>query len=329
VQLPSGSHLVATHLQVGPDRNRLARSIRSPTMAQDAALGCVLSGVGSGATVTRGLHEMNEGARAMDFRFPSIDLPWARKTPLQQIQSDVQKKADKLALPKIRGEDISAVIDDTAKAVGEGVGVVASQVADTAGQLARDASKVSAKAGKRGRERGRELSRDLAAAGEEGIKTLASDLRALGNEIKSYRITREKPSSNMLPGVALLGGLGSGMAAMYFFDPDQGRRRRALFRDQMVKWSRIAQRNINGQLKDLQNRTMGMSHELRSAIDETTGRAAEARAMADETASGVTASPYQGMEGMQAHTLGSDIEMPSDIDMPEAREGQPDLSRRS
>lgn len=52
-----------------------------------------------------------------------------------------------------------------------------------------------------------------------------------------------------------------GALAMYYFDPEQGRRRRALVRDQLVHLRTKARKEVVGQAKDLRNRAQGMAAE--------------------------------------------------------------------
>ncbi len=59
--------------------------------------------------------------------------------------------------------------------------------------------------------------------------------------------------------------LGLGAAAMYLLDPEQGRRRRALARDQMTKAQRVIRERASGVARDLRNRTYGTAAEARRA----------------------------------------------------------------
>lgn len=72
---------------------------------------------------------------------------------------------------------------------------------------------------------------DLAAAGRavgDGVDALTRRLDDLGNEVRSIRVVRgPEPRVGPAAGVALLGGLGAGMALMYFLDPRVGAARRA------------------------------------------------------------------------------------------------------
>jgi hypothetical protein len=55
----------------------------------------------------------------------------------------------------------------------------------------------------------------------------------------------------------LLRGALAGAAAAYFFDPDVGRRRRALVRDQLVHWYTVLRQDLSAELRDVSNRARG------------------------------------------------------------------------
>lgn len=76
-----------------------------------------------------------------------------------------------------------------------------------------------------------------------------------------------------MSGVTLLGGFSAGIALMYFLDPEQGKRRRALFRDQLNKWLRIGSRTAAGTARNLRNRSAGVLHDTRAAAAGLTGDA--------------------------------------------------------
>jgi hypothetical protein len=69
-----------------------------------------------------------------------------------------------------------------------------------------------------------------------------------------------------------LGAFGIGAAAMYFFDPVSGRRRRALARDQLVHARHEIGEYADGTAKDLRNRAYGMVAEARGMIERRTGQ---------------------------------------------------------
>ncbi len=57
-----------------------------------------------------------------------------------------------------------------------------------------------------------------------------------------------------------IAGLALGAAGMYLFDPEQGRRRRALVRDQAASRTRRLRRSAQGTWHDLRNRARGARH---------------------------------------------------------------------
>ena len=112
----------------------------------------------------------------------------------------------------------------------------------------------------------------IAASGRKSMSDLGHDVQSLGDELKHVRVTTEPRRSgpDLMPGIALLGGFGAGIALMYFFDPEQGNRRRALLRDQVNKWTRIGRETAEGKAKDFRNRTIGVMHEARKAAEGAT-----------------------------------------------------------
>jgi hypothetical protein len=69
----------------------------------------------------------------------------------------------------------------------------------------------------------------------------------------------------------LLCGVAAGAALMYFFDPDRGRRRRALLRDKAVGMSNDLGEAATGAARDLRNRAQGVVAEAGSALGVTGG----------------------------------------------------------
>ena len=62
---------------------------------------------------------------------------------------------------------------------------------------------------------------------------------------------------------AMIRGGGVGAAAMYFLDPDSGRRRRALVRDQLEHWATVVREEITTEMRDVQHRTQGAAAKVR------------------------------------------------------------------
>ena len=68
----------------------------------------------------------------------------------------------------------------------------------------------------------------------------------------------------MNKGVALVGGVGLGAALMYIFDPDRGKRRRALIRDKVEAAGNKANDLAGKMSRDLRNRAHGIAAETKS-----------------------------------------------------------------
>ena len=71
---------------------------------------------------------------------------------------------------------------------------------------------------------------------------------------------KESTSLGLISGTLLGGGL------MYLADPDRGRRRRAMVRDQMVNGARLAGDAVDKGIRDMRNRARGLVFEARDAI---------------------------------------------------------------
>jgi hypothetical protein len=63
---------------------------------------------------------------------------------------------------------------------------------------------------------------------------------------------------------AFVTGLALGVGFMYFFDPRDGRRRRAIARDQMLSWARQAEILAEKKARHISNRAHGLAHEARA-----------------------------------------------------------------
>ena len=66
----------------------------------------------------------------------------------------------------------------------------------------------------------------------------------------------------------VLGGLGAGALLMFFFDPQQGRRRRALVRDKAVKVKNKTADVIEKRSRDLSNRAQGVIAQTKNALSK-------------------------------------------------------------
>jgi hypothetical protein len=73
----------------------------------------------------------------------------------------------------------------------------------------------------------------------------------------------------------LLGGVALGAGLMYILDPDRGRRRRALLRDQLVSASNKASDAVGKTSRDLSNRAQGVIAETSKALGLREAKAPE------------------------------------------------------
>jgi len=92
-----------------------------------------------------------------------------------------------------------------------------------------------------------ELLKAVIAAGTalalSGRQTIARDLRKVRPANAPAQTRRD-----FRPGISFLAGFGAGLAAMYFFDPDEGRRRRNMIRDRLTA---LARRTRQGEVQDV------------------------------------------------------------------------------
>jgi hypothetical protein len=91
--------------------------------------------------------------------------------------------------------------------------------------------------------------------------------------------------------VRVLGALGIGALAMYFFDPVSGRRRRALLRDQMVHSQKEITDYAEGTAKDLRNRAYGLAAEARGLVERRMGQRRQGSQMPVDQSSQVDIEP--------------------------------------
>jgi gas vesicle protein len=66
--------------------------------------------------------------------------------------------------------------------------------------------------------------------------------------------------------LAAIAGAAVGALAMYIFDPDSGRRRRALARDKAVRYANETAESVQTTARDLRNRATGLAHEAAGAV---------------------------------------------------------------
>ncbi|MDQ3871285.1 MAG: hypothetical protein M3301_06695, partial [Chloroflexota bacterium] len=90
------------------------------------------------------------------------------------------------------------------------------------------------------------------------------DLERLGRQLRERVQPKPQPDPAATT-AALLAGIGIGAAAMYLLDPDQGGRRRALIRDQLMKARRVTTETVQRRSRDMGHRAEGTAAEMRPA----------------------------------------------------------------
>ena len=68
--------------------------------------------------------------------------------------------------------------------------------------------------------------------------------------------------------IAFFTGLGVGAGVMYMLDPDRGKRRRALVRDQMIHVSNTSREALRKASRDLRNRAVGVVAETKALFGD-------------------------------------------------------------
>ncbi|MEO6349076.1 MAG: hypothetical protein ABIP53_00295 [Candidatus Limnocylindrales bacterium] len=216
----------------------------------------------------------------------AINMPWTSRkassngwsAPIEDVKQQIGQHLDHLA--------------QVAAQVGRDVAEQAVQVTQDAGSQAAGAAKdLSGQAVKAGQSAGaqatgvaKEIPVGAAALAQQALKGASQ----LGKDLRSIRVTREPAPAqrgpDVMPGIALLAGIGGGLAAMYFFDPERGPRRRLLLREQLTKWTRMGQQAASSKAADLRSRTAELANEAKKAVGNVTEAADEAVSEADTIA---------------------------------------------
>jgi gas vesicle protein len=89
-------------------------------------------------------------------------------------------------------------------------------------------------------------------------------VRESAEDVRDRIQGRQEPDRGVST-AALLAGVGIGAAAMYLLDPEEGRRRRALLRDQLMKAQRVTSEAMETRSRDMANRASGVAAETRAA----------------------------------------------------------------
>ena len=164
---------------------------------------------------------------------------------LDEIWKTLSNEADRLA--EVRGA--------FGREASGTVGKIAEESVSSASKLSHDAVSQAAKIGSDATDKASSAAKDpvgattsfgqslvrgiadvgaaLASSSKQTAKDLSKDANTVARDLRKVRITTEPKQTkpDTLPGITLLAGFGTGIALMYFFDPERGRRRRTMLRD--------------------------------------------------------------------------------------------------
>ncbi len=202
----------------------------------------------------------------------NLTMPWNSTkqptngwtAPIEDVKQQIGQQIDHIAQVAAQvGRDVAQGATNITQDAG-------SQAAGVARDLGTQAVKVTQDAGTQAAA----VARDVPIGASSLVRQAMRNAAQIGREIRSIRVTREPAPAqrgpDVLPGIALLAGIGGGLALMFFFDPERGRRRRGLLRDQLAKWTRIGRESATGKAKDVRNRTVGVMDEARKVVTSRT-----------------------------------------------------------
>jgi hypothetical protein len=213
----------------------------------------------------------------------NFQMPWTTKAPtnswsapIEDVKQQIGQHVEHLAEVAAQvGRDVAQQAAQVSRDVAQQAAHVTQDAGSQAATVARDLTGQAVKATQSAGVQTVAAARDVPAGASSLAQQALRGASQLGRELRMLRVTREPASQprgpDVMPGIALLAGVGGGLALMYFWDPEQGRRRRALFRDQLNKWTRIGQKTASGKAADLRNRTVGLAHEARKAVSNVGG----------------------------------------------------------
>jgi hypothetical protein len=167
-----------------------------------------------------------------------------------------------------RLEEVRRVLSGEADNLAEVASQIGQEVGDQAVTVARDASLNAGSLIGLLRRNATRLGPMLIATTRRSARDLGKDARHLGEELRHVRITTEpkKTGPNLMPGIAVVGGIGAGIAVMYFLDPEQGSRRREQLGDRLRQWTRLGRETVTEKAGAFRERTVGVMQQAQAAI---------------------------------------------------------------
>jgi hypothetical protein len=173
---------------------------------------------------------------------------------LEDVRHAVGREVDHLAQAAAQmGRDASAQAEVVARDTGKQTGAAMNRLVDTAAALGPT----------------------IAILGRQRMRGLGKQAQTLGQDLRQVRLTTEprRSGQTMLPGIALLGGMGigvgTGIAMMYLLDPERGKLRRQMLIGRLAKLTRAGRHAAAEKASAFADRTVGVMSGLRESV--TTG----------------------------------------------------------
>lgn len=117
---------------------------------------------------------------------------------------------------------------------------------------------------------------------QKELQAAGADLAAQAKEAALEAAGLEEKQSRFWPNLGwLLVGAGLGSLTTYLLDPDRGRRRQALVRDQVVHARTVVSKEVPKQIRHAQNRLQGARHDFSAPFTQDSGSGTPGTAPAD------------------------------------------------
>jgi hypothetical protein len=117
---------------------------------------------------------------------------------------------------------------------------------------------------------------------QKELQAAGADLAAQAKEAALEAAGLQEKQSHFWGNLGwLLVGAGLGSLTTYMLDPDRGRRRQALVRDQVVHAQTVVRKEVPKQIRHAQNRIQGARHDFSAPFTHDAGTPGAAQANAE------------------------------------------------
>ncbi|MDL2335204.1 MAG: YtxH domain-containing protein [Chloroflexota bacterium] len=143
------------------------------------------------------------------------------------------------------------------------------QADSVARDVARDAQKQTGAAISRIAEVAAAVAPTIAVMSRQKFRQVGEQAQSIGHELRQVRVTKEPRRSGQgaRPGIALIGGLGIGVALMYLLDPERGKQRREALMAKLAQWTRDGRQAAATKVSELSDRTAGVISDVRESVN--------------------------------------------------------------